>query len=368
MSGRYNMERKKVIMTGIISCCWCVFMALYLFFNGKHPFINYLACAPSLFFVIVPLLILLVSLFSRKKRLIILSLGGLAAGCTQIELNIYHKTFHSVQDGERAVSVFNWNTMMWDDNKNKEEFFGFLQDQRADIYVLQEAIYAAGNHTEGSDPTIIYKPSPITSIVPGLTNDYLFFDKNEEIQSRFPGYYVSQQDQYVVISRFPVIRSVLDPSQQFQTIDVDIDGYTLRLFNVHIVLQLETFNPFEPHFFPALKRRFEARAAGMENLLKGIESTDSDYIVLGDFNSPSTMNYMDVLKMDHEDMFSYSDKLMPVTYSFMGIKLWRFDYILYPENVKFRVNAFENTDGKQLSDHYFQKFRIVVPYKKQEAL
>lgn len=337
---------------------WNLFMLFYLFCIGKFPIMSIFGSIPTLFFAFVSILILA---FSIRLNMVfkLLALVGACMGFTQFEINFFTENKSVAQPGDTVVNIINWNTKMWDQYKDSNEFYSYLKDQKADIYILQEALFTKDDTYSYDVPDEYLKPAALTYIIPGFTPDFYFLDKTSEIKEYFPEYYISHQQQFVIISRYKIVSSEIDDSEQYQIADIEINGEIIRLFNVHFVLHLETFNPLDSNFYPALERRFVARSIAFENLHRDINLTGTDYIIAGDFNSPPTMGTMDYLIDRNRDLFDYSDDILPFSIEFLGMRIWRFDYVFTNKNAGFNVMSFKNLPVPSLSDHNAQIFQII---------
>jgi len=347
-----------------LNALWIGFMLVFIGLTGKLPIMSIFGSAPTFIFVLVPLLLLaLTPLVQRRMMLVIMACIGGVLGATQFELFLVPLKTVGLTDTQQSFTVFNWNSLMWDEKKDKDAFYHFLTSQQADIYMLQEALYSASEHDATVDKSLYQTAIPISTAVDGLDYDYLTFDKSDEILSYFPGYYLTHQQQFMVISKFPIVQSYLDSSDQFQVVDVAIKDYPLRLFNVHVALHLEFKNPATLAFYQALERRFYTRAIAFDQLQLAIKSTNSDYLVAGDFNSPKTMGTMTQLKQSHVDLFRYAPQRVPLTFEFNGLRLWRFDYMFANNEHRFNVIDFHNFPVPALSDHNAQRLVIAIDKK-----
>ena len=339
-------------------------MLLFIGLTGKLPIMSVFGSAPTFIFVLVPLLLLALTLVVQRRLIfVIMSCIGSVLGATQFEFFVLPLKTLGLTDTQQSITVLNWNTLMWDEKKDKDAFYHFLTSQQADIYILQEVLYNASEHDATVDKSLHKTAIPISTAVDGLDYDYLAFDKSDEILGYFPDYYLSHQQQFLVISKFPIVQSYLDSSDQFQVVDIAIQNYSLRLFNVHVALHLEFKSPATSAFYQALERRYDTRSIAFEQLELAINSTNSDYLVAGDFNSPKTMGTMTKLKQTHVDLFRYAPERIPLTFEFNGLRLWRFDYFFANNDHRFDVINFRNFPIPALSDHNAQRLVIAIEEK-----
>jgi hypothetical protein len=137
--------------------------------------------------------------------------------------------------------------------------------------------------------------------------------------------------------------------------DVNINGRVVRLFNTHILLHIEPVSPLKKYFYKAISTRFKDRQLAFNNLKEDIATTDTDYIIAGDFNSTKAMGVMDEFLATHIDAVNYSRDLIPLTFEFSGLRFWRFDYVMVPKKSKnIIIQSLRNLYHENLSDHYSQ--------------
>ena len=359
------------ILFTMMSGLWFVFMVCHVIFTGKISLWNFFGSLPTVLFGLISLLFLLVELAWKRRSGwgILLASFSLILGITQIDLNVHMNPESkqvSQRQGSTRIKIFNWNTNCWDQHKSKDKFYQFLKKQQADIYILQEYLHGS---IDWSDPKVDKskemvdrsKLFRICSVVPGFPIHYLAIDDRERLRKEFPGYEIRTDLQFVVISRFPILSSHADYSEQYAVTDVNINGRPVRLFNIHILLHIEPENPLKPYFYQALHRRFLARQLAFKNLKADISSTKIDYLIAGDFNSTKAMGVMNDLLQTHNDAAQYSTSLFPLTFEFGGVRWWRFDYELTPKtNSNIRILSYQNLEHYGLSDHNPQSLIVNI--------
>ncbi len=350
-----TLKKHLHILVRITSILCFVFMICHILFAGEIYFWNFPASIPTFFFVIVPLLFLVIEITLFKERkpvIIIIVVFSILIGSTQVDINIFKKSNDIIPQTEKLkeLKVFNWNTGCWDQDKDKDSFYSFLKKQNADIYILQEYLYnSALLNKENIEPSKIFK---VCNIIPGFTADCLAIDDTKRINKEFPGHYLMTVNQFVIISRFPIKKYKLDYSEQYAYADIDINGRVIRFFNTHMLLHIEPVSPLRSYFYDALNRRYKARKIAFEDLEKDIKETTTDYFVSGDFNSTKAMGIMDTLFEDNIDASRFSDDHMPFTFEFKGLKLWRFDYAFINKYSKsLYIESMKTMSHQGLSDH-----------------
>lgn len=350
----------RIIVT-TLSSVWLVFVIFHLIFTGKTPLWNFLGSIPPSFFGVIPLVFLTFEVLWKKKRLsgILTAVFSLLLGVTQLDINILRiKNNEIPAGGYTSIKVFNWNTEYWDQFKDKDRFYRFLKTQDADIYILQEYLHITKDFSvPKADRSKLFS---ICSVVPGFPLHYLAVDDRKRLREEFPGYYFVTDKQFVILSRFPIKDSHPDYSEQYSVTDIDIYGRLVRFFNVHMLLHVEPENPFQPHYYEALDRRYKARQLGFKRLKEDIKKT-STYFIAGDFNSTKAMGVMDDLLKEHVDAVKYSNELIPLSFGFYGLRLWRFDYGMVPKtNENLKIKIYQNIDHEGLSDHNPQSFVLDI--------
>lgn len=343
-----------------INVTWIVFIIGYLILKGQFALITIFGSAPVLLFIIIPLALVFFHLIiDRKTRYIFFSIVGLLLGSSQLYPNINKlDAMQPSDDNHVSVKIMNWNTEMWDMGKDSSEFFNFLVEQNSDIYILQERIYNANYDIGVRDSSHFSIPHPITTVVPGFADSYMSVEDTSELEERFPNYYFVANHQFLVISKYPIVESWLDRSEQYQVVDIDIDGLPFRIFNVHMLLHVELENPLKRKFYEGLSNRFDARVVGFNNLESDIMKTDIEYVVAGDFNSTPNMGTMDELFSSHKNIFRYTDEYFPSTIKFLGASFWQIDYVFLKKNSYFNIKSFTNESAEHLSDHKMQLFEL----------
>lgn len=339
----------------VLSILWLGLSIAHFIFAGKIPLWIYVECIPSFFFIVVPILFLSLELLRKNRKWLRILPAALALclGVTQLDINVARKKSISVPASSYTeVQFFNWNTEMWDQGKDRSQFIGFIKKQAADIYMFQEYLHAV------EDPALELSPEKVTqfqlfqicSAVPGFPFHYQPFDDTDKLKQEFPGYFTAINQQFLIISRYPIVASHLDSSDQYAVTDIDINGRIVRFFNVHFLLHLES--PRMPDFYRSIQRRFVARRLAFKNLEADIQKTTTDYLIAGDFNSTTTMGVMNGLLKSHIDAVNYSGELIPLTFQFGGLNFWRFDYVLTAKTSRnLMVKSYKNISPEGFSDH-----------------
>jgi hypothetical protein len=345
-----DIKKRLHITISVLSFLWCLFTVLHVIFTGKIYIWNLISSIPTLFFIIIPIVFLIYQILQKKKRLLFICVPILAfaLGITQADINIIrpgHSDFPA--DTYKKVKVLDWNTNCWDQQKDREQFFKFLKTRNADIYILQEYLHGPVNLDDPSvDKTNLFSLCPP---IPEFLPQYRSVDDLERLKQEFPEYYIATDNQFAIVSRFPIKNTNCDGSGEFSVSDIDIYGRTVRFFNVHMLLHL---NPEDPLNSAELDKRYRARKLGFKNLRDQIKKSGMDYFISGDFNSTKAMGVMNGLLKENADAAEYSKDLVPSTFNFKGMKLWRFDYALVKKsNKNVSINSYKCLSNEGLSDH-----------------
>lgn len=341
---------KKVIYVLTVLCC--IFMFLHILLVGRVAIWNIVCNIPTFLFPLMPILFLILLLFLEKKRkklLIFILINGISfsIGIFQFDGNFVKKQNTNIKHQEE-IKVFNWNTCFWDQNKNSNEFYQFLVDQNADVYVLQEYEYFTRDSEKNYREEELF---PVCSFIKGFPKECVMIDKKNEIEYYFPGYFIATINQFAYISKYPILDISMDESEQFAKAKIDIGGQETMFYNVHILLHIEPSNPFKKEFLENINKRFLARKIGFMNLLLELENEDTDYIVSGDFNSTKAMGMLNDFYIDNIDAVQYDDSIIPLSFSYNNIKLWRFDYVFINKKNNIYISNHELIDNNDLSDH-----------------
>lgn len=225
-----------------------------------------------------------------------------------------------------TVIAFNWNTGQWYENNDKEKFYQFLKDQKADVYHLQE-------HVD-------LQFQPLTDI--------------QDIQSHFPDYTLIAKGEFVTLTRYPVAESFEGQEGDFLRVDMTINGKRISFYNVHMPLQLDPWLVTQPlRLLSDMRTRFHRRQTQFQLLQAALKENAQDMYISGDFNTTVPMGNMRPLLRKYQDSYKASDTFFPRTWTIKGMRLWRLDYNLLSPKLEPLLHEDVQTDG--LSDHFAQR-------------
>lgn len=231
-----------------------VFFYLIRFSENYNYFLETLISIPSLFYVI-PLFSLAIvhKLLNHKETatyLFIFSLIWFLFG-SELIINLNRQNIEDLKISENEIKVVQWNIRGWDEEL-LDTFPDYLKELNADLYLLQEAQ------------------------IPYFLNASEYVSLLKE---QFNGYYIAQNNEFLTVSRYPISSFGVAKENGFQKTEINIKGEEFIVLNAHILA------PFvNPLYFP-YENFFEKREAQFKELYKEINSSNSELIVAGDFNS-----------------------------------------------------------------------------------
>ncbi|GGS17242.1 endonuclease/exonuclease/phosphatase family protein [Streptomyces griseoviridis] len=359
---RRTGRRAARLLTGCL-VLWTAFLALFYALTGEHWWWRPLELMPPLTFVAVPLLLLLLTPLARgaRVRLAAAALGCVLLALPLVGLNLY--ALPGLGGGSAtppgAVRVFSWNTEYWSDSDDPETFYRFLEEQRADVYLLQEQVsWDVPGHR------------PIRS------------DHVAELRARFPGYHVVAVGEILTMSRYPIEDwhgldswpylpedgTGMPPDGTFPDYyrykvlrtDLRIDGRLTTFYNVHVPVQLDiSMDPASDEFTAFMRAQEERRQAAYRVLEADLDRNRLPVVLAGDMNATSAMGELRGLGDRLRDALPASDRLYPVSWPAGGPSLWRLDWAFTSDAVK--VHTYRMVDSGGMSDHRAQTLTLSLP-------
>ncbi|MEU3169093.1 endonuclease/exonuclease/phosphatase family protein [Streptosporangium sp. NPDC006930] len=355
---------------------WLVFVVLHRVLSGRVWWWQVPELVPPIAFAVVPVLLLAVALPARQARgwiaavtLASLVLGGGGSGLNLAAL--WHRPPPAPPD---AITVFSWNTFYWDQRpengaamppptgtppRDIADFYRYLHDQKADVYLLQEYVYF------------------------GQDSKAIRVDDLARLRREFPGYHIAAASELVTVSRFPIVlesgidlRPWLseerdkaippDPGlPDFSTVktlrtDVRVGGdgrdggKTVSLYNTHINSPVHAF-PRGPDPRRLNRTQHERRQANLRALAADVERNPHPILLAGDFNASPAMGILRLLPDRLVDATPVLGSLYPTSWDDRW-PLWRIDWAFTTPDVT--VHRYELIRSGGLSDHSGQ--RLVV--------
>ncbi|MFD2421835.1 hypothetical protein [Amycolatopsis pigmentata] len=341
---------------------WLVFTMSQLLLSGRWSLWILADLAPALLFLVVPVVLLLCTVPFPVPRVrmpprsrvatvlaatISLVLGIGHAGVNWAALSPHGNNL--IPAG--AVKIVSWDTLYWDQSDDPDRFYAYLQEQHADVYLLQE--YVVG----------IPRPDTLEPV-----------DDLGRIREAFPGYYVASAGELLTVSRFPIAAQIPLPASatrppgisytawpEFWTYrvlrtDLTIDGKTLSVYNLHLpdVLDLD-FSPATSTFYRMIGKLDTWRQAEFQALHADLVANGNPAIVSGVTNTLPNMgdrHWFDGL----HDAVSAGDSFYPVTLAFRGMSLWRMDGTFTTSGL--RTDSYRLVDPQGMSTHRLQAFAV----------
>lgn len=220
---------------------------------------------------------------------------------------------------DTRVTVFNWNTEHWQDDR--AGLYEFLRAQDADVYQLQERVTIGGER----------------------------IGDGAEIARAFPEYTILEYGELLTLSRLPVITSAPVRQATVLRADISVGGRVVSFYNAHIPVFVTTQLLDSPVALREdVRRRFDLRAREFAQLEEEVATNTLPQFLSGDFNTTLLMRQMGTLRSSHTDTIVRSPRLSPATWH-DGLRLWRIDYALVRDLV---VASHEEVDPQGLSDHW----------------
>jgi endonuclease/exonuclease/phosphatase (EEP) superfamily protein YafD len=348
------------------TAAWVVFLVLHILFTGRWwPWFIFEAI-PPLTAVAVPLLLLVFVPLARPVRrrlsvvlVLLLLVGAYLAG--------YGPRWTGTATGTprgTPVKVFVWNTSYWQMSNDKDAFYAFLRRQDADVYLLQEHLYAVENN--------------------GPYNTVIRIDDSARLRAEFPGYQLSIDGPFVTLSRLPIVAAHHQRTPSAGTdwfwkgtkaprTDIRVGGRTVSFYNVQLPVPFRLGdNPFrggssggglsrllKEQSTHLLREQGTWRLEELRKLRTDLAGNPHPAVLAGDFNSP----WMDLYSLGagaraHSPSSLAPPRTWPVS-DYPLPRLWHLDWLYTTGDLA--VPSYHLVGGKAFSDHLAQKFSVVVP-------
>jgi endonuclease/exonuclease/phosphatase (EEP) superfamily protein YafD len=304
---------------------------------------------PGAFLVVPPLLALAAAPCRRSRRPVaLIALAALVLGAPFGGVNVAAIGHGRTPAPPGAVHVFSWNTEYWDQGGQAAAFFPFLVRQHADVYLLQEYMF------DGVAPTPV--------------------DDLGALTAAFPGFHIASVGEELTISRYPILAQtpivapdMPAPAQPgFPTFwldkvlrtDLDVDGRTLSVYNVHMPVQMVPSNPLSPAYFRTVHQQDRQREPVWRALAADVAANPNPIILAGDLNTTPAMGDLRKMPPSLRDASYAMTDIYPVSwYDHPGIPMWwRLDWVFVSHDVTVHDYGFASSGG--LSDHRYQHFTI----------
>ncbi|MGW4795574.1 endonuclease/exonuclease/phosphatase family protein [Nonomuraea sp. NPDC004297] len=339
------------------TAAWTAFLVLHVLLAGDWwPWVIF-EMTPPLTAVAVPLLLLAFVWRARPVRrplsvvlVLLLLAGGYLAG--------YGRGWTSpAAAGPQGagIKVFAWNTGYWEMENNPDAFFTFLRQQDADVYLLQEHLYAIRNDTP--------------------YNEVIRIDATPRLRTEFPGYQISIEGEFVTMSRLPIVaehRQTVSSTgddwfwkgPKFQRTEIQVGGRPVSFYNVHLPGPYRDGNPLTAGFYERQVKQSLWRYENLSRLRADVAANPLPTVLAGDFNSPWTelYSFRPGIRAHGPPGALAPLHTWPLS-NFAFPRMWRLDW-LYTSGDLAVPSYHLDGGGKVLSDHAAQEFRVVVPEQK----
>jgi endonuclease/exonuclease/phosphatase family metal-dependent hydrolase len=352
-------RRARLLFT--LTAAWAVFLAAFLLFTGEHWWWRPVELAPPPVFVAVPAVLLLLAPLARpvRGRLVAVAVCCLAIGVdlTGLNASALPGVGGATAAPAGALRVFSWNTEYWYDGDDPDRFYGYLAEQRADVYLLQEHV---GWDLAGHRPVRV--------------------DHVAELRRRFPDYEVVATGEMLTMSRYPIVAwrgldgwpyladparhgtpadSAFDDYYRYKVLrtDLRVDGRTLAVYNVHMPVQLDiSMDPTSPEFTEFMRAQQDRRQAHYQALRADLGTGPAARLVAGDFNATSAMGELRDLSDRLHDAVAASDRLYPTSWPDGDRAGWRLDWAFTDGPV--RSHEYRMVPAHGMSDHRGQHVTV----------
>lgn len=265
-----NFSRTTIIsksLSALLLCC-SLLLTGGLWLNGSTAAYLELLALCGFYVVAADVVLLLWHAFRRHTRLVVIDSVALLAALLPLLLHCLPR-FSSMKGDSANLTLVAWNVDNFSlDTRCLEEMAFIAKTQNPDIVCLQER--------------------PHNNLM-----------KKERIQAQFPDYpYVAFNDRedevlnLMVLSKYPIYnvrtRYFSASYNKFLSVDVDVEGRKLRLYNVHLQTTGITDHAGSPlqDILSAVIDNASLRNTQADLLAEDIQGYEGeDIIVCGDFNS-----------------------------------------------------------------------------------
>ena len=313
------------------------YLTLHSLLAGRHWLMNIVSIIPSLVYPIISVAIGVFALKRDFSRLdVVLFVLTLVISFSLSDVRVGWP--RAMQASEKVITVFNWNTHFWADQKDNEDLYRFLREQKADVYHLQEA----------------YVPLDVNFKEYGPILDL------DVLQERFVDYEVVYEGEFITMSRYKVVGHSLSGSQKYLRTEIEIDGEIVVFYNVHFTSQVNfeqaKANFSLPKLIQGARENWHKREMEFGELVEDLERSEGGFYVSGDFNTTSAMGKMGQVKQLANNSFDRSNRLVQNTWVLDGLRLHKFDYNFASKSMT--IVEHEDIDPENRSDHWGQSVSV----------
>jgi endonuclease/exonuclease/phosphatase (EEP) superfamily protein YafD len=331
----------RLLATGIAG--WLVFICLHRLLSGGWWGWLLPALLPPWLFVAVPVAVVALAPLARpaKYRIMLAAAAALLLGADLSGVNPAALGAGPPAAPAGALRLFSWNTDVWHDGSDPDDFYGFLAEQRADIYLLQE--YKPGLDAHPSD-------------VAGRLD-------LARLRRALPAHRLVIVGELLTASRFPIVSVAPLPApppgaswdREYETVkvlrtDVLVGGRVLSVYNTHVHVQVDLGQtPLNPRFYTFLRAFAGERAANLRAIEADLDRNPGPVLLAGDFNTTPAMGDLRGVRARLRDATPALRSVYPVSWRDGWLPWWRLDWAFTSDSV--RVHRYALLDPRGLSDH-----------------
>jgi endonuclease/exonuclease/phosphatase (EEP) superfamily protein YafD len=336
-----------------LTALWAVFLIAHLVLAGRVWWWSLIEMVPPFALLVPPVLLALCAILlarGKRWRLWTVHLAVFAIAYPIAGINLSALFTGPPGEGTADVSVFTWNAdywhYRWDD---ADEFYDYLLDQDADVYLLTEYLTR--------------------------TDRVEIIDDEAALREHFPDYELVIASEMVTLSRFPIVESEAldtealidegdpgappadDPWREYWTTkilrtDIDVDGQVVSMYNLHLSVPVPTgeASPLSADFYEYVRSQYQRRTSQFTILNEDIDANPHPVFIGGDLNS--TILSAGVASLRERLDCPDPDSVMPVSWPsirFPFPKWWRLDWVCTGPGLG--VAEYEIVSSEGLSDH-----------------
>lgn len=306
----------------LVVLAWIAFCAANLALRDRWGAWLVVGVLPWSAWLIVGVVLLLVLWWRSACTPVLVSLTVVSVLATGLSSGTPVSRAHLVAPAPADIRVVQWNTQFWDDGEEPSTFARQLQDQHADVYILQE------HGTPGPGNTITGRTS--------LT----------DVHDWFPGFHVATYQDLITISRYPITDQSHDPAGGALSTTLATPTGSLRVVNVHTVAPYDlSYLPIAPSFWSSVTDRSRTQDRQLDWASSQVVDS-TPVLVAGDFNATGGMRSMSHRFPGLRDL---STNPWHGTWGIYGVLAWRLDWQLASSSVC--VSNFRILPNNSSSDH-----------------
>lgn len=252
-------------------------------------------------------------------------------------------------EGDRSIEVMSWNVRQFDrydwlgGERVKDDVLAVIREVGAEVVCLQEAYVADGFLTMRQ-----------VERAAGVEDVHASFGRRGDPSRHFG---------LLTLSRLPMVRRETlrfeeDPGNGCLVTDLEVEGDTIRVFNVHLSSIRFEASDYEAvrrgpdaeeraRLWGRLSRAWVKRAEQARQIADAVAASPHPVLVMGDFNDGPVSYALDQFSEGLSDAFAVEGSGLGATY-IGDLPTLRIDYVLFGK--PFVPTQFE-TLREELSDH-----------------